>query len=146
MNLLDTAIRAACAADVHFTLNRRLQLAQRCQAFLEAFPDAGAEAVYIHAGQQPGWAEAKPETRSAWEIFRATLLILRRAERAEADKKPGPPQRPSALGWLDERLESNVGPFGERIAPAPRAPALTSLPQTLPLPERKKVQAKKKVS
>lgn len=60
--------------------------------FVEAHPEAPAEAVYIHAMRTAGvsarsWREARSEVRTALEIFRATFLTLRRLAAAEAGEQ-----------------------------------------------------------
>lgn len=146
MTLLEIAIRAACAADPHFVLNRKPEMAQGCLSFVLAAQSAGAEAVYIraHAGKtvEP-FARLKPEQRSAWEIYRATVLILNRLECEEAEKarcaNPVPGVAPL---WMLGRADDVRPGLGDHVTigmPMAAAPA----PAAIPLPERKKIARKK---
>jgi hypothetical protein len=115
MSALEKAIRAACAADPNFVLNRHKKLSGRCADFIDGFPDAGSEALYIHAQQKPAWVQAKPETRAAWEIFRATLKILRSTERQENEKvKTAAPRAPISR-WMIDGGEDEFPRLNERI-------------------------------
>jgi hypothetical protein len=142
MTLLDTAIRAACAADPNFALNRKPKLAQAALEFCACFPDANAEAVYIHAQQKPAWRDAGPKARSAWEIFRATLRILWEAEAREAEKSRATRVLHAVPDWMrDGDDEPFYGLSDTIFPPRPRAPiplAPLPAPDPAPLSERKR--------
>ncbi len=149
MTLLATAIRAGCAAAPHFVLNRKPELAKKCRDFLGAYPESGAEPLYIHAQQTPLWAHAGTEVRSAWEIFRATLLILARTEREEADKRRllelismrAQPQAARRIpDWMRGQDEDMAPGLGDLIAPLRRPappPAAAPVPASVSVPVRK---------